>query len=246
MMNDAFAKDNNENSLHSFLFSQQAKPHAAIDALFSALLPFGQPFTLGIGDEFYLQANDEHYIVLLESGVVSFCHNDKRLHISSSFAPSVVGMVDSYGATYNVPARPEHFLLAETVCTGRFVRLPDFIKIADECDLWHDVARCLAYRLMVMSARRAYRLMVMSAHMSARDRELVGVDSYLKVRALLTEIWAYPQAYRESIIVLNFIQRRTGISRSRTMKILSELKKGGYIHIDNGRLTALGKLPVAY
>ncbi|EPE7443417.1 cytoplasmic protein, partial [Salmonella enterica subsp. enterica serovar Chester] len=140
MMNDAFAKDNNENSLHSFLFSQQAKPHAAIDALFSALLPFGQPFTLGIGDEFYLQANDEHYIVLLESGVVSFCHNDKRLHISSSFAPSVVGMVDSYGATYNVPARPEHFLLAETVCTGRFVRLPDFIKIADECDLWHDVA----------------------------------------------------------------------------------------------------------
>ncbi len=129
------------------------------------------------------------------------------------------------------PARPEHFLLAETVCTGRFVRLPDFIKIADECDLWHDVARCLAYRLMVMSAR---------------DRELVGVDSYLKVRALLTEIWAYPQAYRESIIVLNFIQRRTGISRSRTMKILSELKKGGYIHIDNGRLTALGKLPVAY
>ncbi|EKA2160415.1 helix-turn-helix domain-containing protein, partial [Salmonella enterica] len=51
---------------------------------------------------------------------------------------------------------------------------------------------------------------------------------------------------RESIIVLNFIQRRTGISRSRTMKILSELKKGGYIHIDNGRLTALGKLPVAY
>ncbi|EKN8671758.1 cytoplasmic protein, partial [Salmonella enterica] len=181
MMNDAFAKDNNENSLHSFLFSQQAKPHAAIDALFSALLPFGQPFTLGIGDEFYLQANDEHYIVLLESGVVSFCHDDKRLHISSSFAPSVVGMVDSYGATYNVPARPEHFLLAETVCTGRFVRLPDFIKIADECDLWHDVARCLAYRLMVMSAR---------------DRELVGVDSYLKVRALLTEIWAYPQAYR--------------------------------------------------
>lgn len=93
------------------------------------------------------------------------------------------------------------------------------------------MARCLAYRLMVMSAR---------------DRELVGVDSYLKVRALLTEIWAYPQDYRESIIVLNFIQRRTGISRSRTMKILSELKKGGYIHIDNGRLTALGKLPVAY
>lgn len=231
MMNESLVKDNNENLLHSFLFSQQAKPYAAIDALFSALLPFGQPFALGIGDEFYLQANEENYIVLLESGIVSYCRNDNRLHICSAFSPSIVGMVDSYGATYNVPTRPAHFLLAETACTGRFVRLPDFIKIVNECDLWHDVARCLAYRLMVMSAR---------------DRELVGVDSYLKVRALLIEIWAYPQVYRENIIVLNFIQQRTGISRSRTMKILSELKKGGYITIDNGRLTALGKLPVAY
>lgn len=231
MMNEPSTQDSNENALHSFLFSQQAKPHAAIDALFTALMPFGQPFTLGIGDEFYLQANDENYIVLLESGIVSYCRRDNGLHITSSFAPSVVGMVDSYGATYNVQARPEHFLIAETACSGRFVRLPDFLKIVNECDLWHDVARCLAYRLMVMSAR---------------DRELVGVDSYLKVRALLIEIWAYPQAYRENIIVLNFIQRRTGISRSRTMKILSELKKGGYITIDNGRLTALGKLPVAY
>ncbi|ECG8588588.1 cytoplasmic protein [Salmonella enterica subsp. salamae] len=231
MMNDAFAKDNNENLLHSFLFSQQAKPYAAIDALFSALLPFGQPFTLAIGDKLYLQTNSENYIVLLESGIVSLCRRDNLLHIYSAFAPSLVGVVDSYGATYHVPARPEHFLIAETACTGRLVRLPDFLKIADECDLWHDVARFLAYRLMVMSAR---------------DRELVGVDSYLKVRALLIEIWAYPQSYRENIIVLNFIQQRTGISRSRTMKILSELKKGGYITIDNGRLTALGKLPVAY
>ena len=67
-----------------------------------------------------------------------------------------------------------------------------------------------------------YRLMVMSV----RDRELVGVDSYLKVRALLIELWAYASEYRQSINVLNFIQRRTGISHSRTMKLLSELKKG--------------------
>ncbi len=79
--------------------------------------------------------------------------------------------------------------------------------------LWHDVARCLAYRLMVMSAR---------------DRELVGVDSYLKeVRALLTEVWKHHRP-TGLIIVLNFIQRRTEISRSRTMKILSEPKKAVY------------------
>jgi CRP-like cAMP-binding protein len=227
---DNFENDN-ENTFHSYLFSQQAKPHAAIDALFSALLPFGKPFTVATGEVFLLHSEQVNRIVLLESGIFSFCRSDSRLHVSSAFAPSLVGLVDSYGVTYNVPTRPEHILIAETGCRGRTVSLPDFIKVADECDLWHDVARILAYRLMVMNVR---------------DRELVGVDSYLKVRALLIEIWAYADEYRQSINVLNFIQRRTGISRSRTMKLLSELRRGGYINIDGGRLLGIKKLPMAY
>lgn len=225
------ADNDNENGLHSYFFSQQAKPHAALDALFSALWSFGQPFCLQPGEEFFLSSDGEHKIVLLQSGIFSFCRCGSNLHVLSTFAPSIVGLVDSYGATYNVPTRPEHFLIAETQCSGRAVSLPDFIKVADECDLWHDVARILAYRLMVMNVR---------------DRELVGVDSYLKVRSLLIELWAYASEYRQSINVLNFIQRRTGISRSRTMKLLSELKKGGYISIDGGRLLDMKKLPMAY
>ncbi|EMC8872176.1 helix-turn-helix domain-containing protein, partial [Escherichia coli] len=64
--------------------------------------------------------------------------------------------------------------------------------------------------------------------------------------SLLIELWAYASEYRQSINVLNFIQRRTGISRSRTMKLLSELKKGGYITIDGGRLIDMKKLPTAF
>lgn len=225
------AENDNENTLHSYLFSQQAKPYAALDALFSALWSFGKPFNLNPGDEFLLNSGGENKIVLLQSGIFSFCRSGSGLHVSSTFAPSIVGLVDSYGVTYDVPTRPEHFLIAETECRGRAVSMPDFIKTIDECDLWHDVARILAYRLMVMSVR---------------DRELVGVDSYLKVRALLIELWAYASEYRQSINVLNFIQRRTGISRSRTMKLLSELKKGGYISIDGGRLLDMKKLPTAY
>lgn len=225
------AENDNENTLHSYLFSQQAKPYAALDALFSALWSFGKPFNLNPGDEFLLNSGSENEIVLLQSGIFSFCRRGSGLHVCSAFAPSIVGLVDSYGVTYDVPTRPEHFLVAETECRGRAVSLPDFIKTVDECDLWHDVARILAYRLMVMSVR---------------DRELVGVDSYLKVRALLIELWAYASEYRQSINVLNFIQRRTGISRSRTMKLLSELKKGGYISIDGGRLLDMKKLPTAY
>ncbi|QGN36499.1 cytoplasmic protein [Klebsiella oxytoca] len=230
-MNSEVAENDNENALHSYLFSQQAKPYAALDALFSALWSFGKPFNLQPGDEFYLNSAEENKIVLLESGIFSFCRCGSGLHVTSAFAPSIIGLVDSYGMTYDVSTRPEHFLIAETECRGRAVSMPDFIKTADECDLWHDVARILAYRLMVMCVR---------------DRELVGVDSYLKVRSLLIELWAYASEYRLSINVLNFIQRRTGISRSRTMQLLSELKKGGYISIDGGRLLDMKKLPMAY
>lgn len=221
----------NDNKLHSFTFSQQAKPYAAIDAIFSALRPFGQPFVLQAGEEMQLNLECGNRIVLLEDGVFSYCRSDDRMLVTSEFAPSLMGLTDSYGITYDVPARPEHFLVAETLTRGCAVSLADFVRIVGECDLWHDVARFLAYRLMVMSVR---------------DRELVGVDSYLKVRTLLIEIWSYSEEYRRSINVLNFIQRRTGISRSRTLKLLSELKKGGYINIDNGRLLSVQKLPVAY
>ena len=134
------AENDNENTLHSYLFSQQAKPHAALDALFSALWSFGKPFNLNPGDEFLLNSGGENKIVLLQSGIFSFCRCGSGLHVCSAFAPSIVGLVDSYGVTYDVPTRPEHFLVAETECSGRAVSLPDFIKTVDECDLWHDVA----------------------------------------------------------------------------------------------------------
>ncbi|MFV0264870.1 MAG: helix-turn-helix domain-containing protein [Kluyvera sp.] len=226
-----FDSSNDVNDLHSYLFSRQAKPYAAIDALFSALMPYGQPFVLKPGEELPFIAEQGNQIILLEEGIVAYCRSGDRMHITSGFAPALLGLVDCYGATYDVINRPTHYLCAETECRGRAVALVDFIRIADECDLWHDIARFLAYRLMVMYAR---------------DRELVGVDSYLKVRALLIELWAYPEDYRKGINVLSFIQRRTGISRSRTLKILSELKKGSYINIDNGRLVSIRKLPLAY
>ncbi|MGI5048442.1 hypothetical protein ACM9HD_34155, partial [Streptomyces sp. JAC25] len=69
--------------------------------------------------------------------------------------------------------------LRDMVCTGRGVRTPDFIKIADEGDVRPGAARCLAYHLMVMSER---------------DSELAGVDYDVNIRATQTEAWANAQS----------------------------------------------------
>ncbi len=88
---------------YTFLFSQQYKPHAAIDALFSPAATC-QPFTLGIGDEFiYRQTMNTTLYYWSQALFLSVIMTND---LYSSFAPSVVGMVDSYGATYNKP--PAH------------------------------------------------------------------------------------------------------------------------------------------
>jgi hypothetical protein len=46
------------------------------------------------------------------------------------------------------------------------------------------------------------------------------------IRTLILELGSYPEEYREQINVLNFIQRRTNLSRSGILYVLSELRKG--------------------
>ncbi|WP_414166023.1 helix-turn-helix domain-containing protein [Superficieibacter sp. BNK-5] len=233
-MNTENLKDisNNVEALHSFIFSQQSKPFAAINSIFTALLPFCTPLFLSAGEIFpSVREDGENNIILLEEGICSVFYTKTQLHAGVIFAPSVTGMGDSYAAHYNISKQPLYAMIAETDCKYYVIRQTDFLSCADKFDLWHDIARILMQRLILMGAR---------------EQEQVGVDSYLKVRVLLIEVWAYPEDYRQQINILKFIQRRTGLSKSRIMKILSELRKGGYISIDNGKLIQVKKLPAAF
>lgn len=79
-----------------------------------------------------------------------------------------------------------------------------------------------------------------------RNSALVGGDAYTGIKQLLEEIDSFPNAYKQQINVPYYIVRRTGVSRSRVMKILSDLKMGGYIIIKDGKLIQLNNLPAAY
>ncbi|POT60037.1 cytoplasmic protein [Citrobacter amalonaticus] len=225
--------NSNGEELPAFAFSQKTKYLSAQQTLFDALLPAGEPFSQPAHWVHQFSPDQENAnIILLDKGIISICHSGSNLYMSTAFSPSVLGLIDGYGFYYNIPGRPQHYLYAETDCSGYFVPLNKFVETANTQELWHDVARTLAHRLLVMSAR---------------EQELVGVDSYLKVRALIIELWTYPKEYRMQINIVNFIQRRTALSRSRIMKFLSDLRIGGYISINRGKLeSVLQKLPSAY
>ncbi|HDT6543928.1 TPA: helix-turn-helix domain-containing protein [Kluyvera ascorbata] len=224
--------DDSSRSLHAFEFSQKTKPLKTIMALHSILAPFGSAFTLNPSAKMLLSNDRETaFIVLVTTGCFSVSHAQVDLHMATVFAPTVVGLIDGYSLYYDVPARPQHYIRAETECTGWIIPLDTFVEKCDEFNLWHDIARILAQRVMVMSAR---------------DSEMVGNDAYSKIRSLLMELWLYPEDIRRQIKVSSFIQRRTRISRSRIMDVLAELKKGHYIEVQSGVLVYMDKLPTAF
>ncbi|WP_228299118.1 winged helix-turn-helix transcriptional regulator [Klebsiella pneumoniae] len=163
-------------------------------------------------------------VIMLEEGIASICHGEKQMVVTPLFSPSILGFMDGYGLFDDIPQKRHYVLFAETDLRGRWISHQAAVDILNEQNLWRHVTHILAQRLMVLSMR---------------EQELMGVDSYLMVRTLLMELAGYPEAYRRKINVLNFILRRTNLSRSRIMSILSELRKGDYITIHRGVLRTI-------
>lgn len=222
----------NKNPLHAYDFYRKTRPDSTVVLLHEKLIPHGKPFNLPADHTYVLSPNKiESALVLMTNGIYSYCHAESNLYIATGFSPGIIGLVDGYSLYYNIEERPQHYIVAETMCEGYLVPIENFLKCAEEFELWHDISRILAHRLMVMSAR---------------EGEIVGVNSYTTVRALLSELWMYPEDYRNQINVEKFIQRRSGLSRSQIMRVLSDLKKGDYLDIVMGKLINLGKLPHSY
>jgi CRP-like cAMP-binding protein len=220
------------NSLHAYDFAMKTKPHMAIKILHEKLHGFGTPVTLEAGEELFFDNDKESaFIFLVYEGCISICHFNTGLHAGTGFAPTIVGLIDGYSLYYGVENRPRHYIVAETQCKGYKVPLDRFVEQCDKHELWHDIARILAQRLMTMSAM---------------EEELVGRDAYGSIRAVLIELWLYPEDIRSQLNIAAFIQKRTNLSRSRIMAVLSALKEGGYITIKTGKLIDLNKLPKAF
>lgn len=218
--------------LHSYVFATETKPEKSILLLDQLLRPFGVPFELSAAEEVLL--GRERYntsVLFVTKGCFSVCNSANHLYMATLFAPTIIGLIDGYSLFYNVKNRPTHYIHAEVPCQGWRLPVDIFAEKCDEYNLWHDIARILAQRMMTMSTR---------------ESELVGIDAYGKIRSLLTELSLYPEEIRIQINAASFIQRRTRLSRSQTMKILAELKKGEFITIENGSLLAIHKLPFAF
>ncbi|HHH3455036.1 winged helix-turn-helix transcriptional regulator [Klebsiella variicola] len=219
------ASPSTDQALPSFYYGSRTKPLLALESLFTAFRPASAPFELARESNYDFRPDHaEPGVIMLEEGIASICHGEKQMVVTPLFSPSILGFMDGYGLFDDIPQQRHYVLFAETDLHGRWISHQAAVDILNEQNLWRHVTHILAQRLMVLSMR---------------EQELMGVDSYLMVRTLLMELAGYPEAYRRKINVLNFILRRTNLSRSRIMSILSELRKGDYIMIHRGVLRTI-------
>lgn len=107
----------------------------------------------------------------------------------------------------------------------------DFFKVIEEQKLWKETSHVISFYYHV--------LLWKSYHFYA-------ADSYVLVRKSLITLGEMTPETRMNINASQYITSTTNLSKSYVMKVIQELRKGGYIEIQRGRLISLGKLPQKY
>lgn len=106
----------------------------------------------------------------------------------------------------------------------------DFYSFISDCNLWEDLYYIMHYTASILNIK----LQIM-----------LSCDLYSVIKYYLREIDNNP-ALKGQVNVCDYITRRSGFSKSGTMMILSELKKGNYIDIERGRLMKIKSLPSGF
>lgn len=206
------------------------KPLAAIERLSQIITEDMEPFILQRHKIFPIfDESSTRCIYVMTEGNFALVRNTDGLYIMSVRSPLVLGLSMIFKDI--IAQDRHHTLFSETVCRGYKIPVDEAKHRITELNLWPDVSVILSYWLELLFDR---------------DKSMVGADAYSMVRYNLLKIIQYSQTERMNINVEKFIHQHTRLARSGIMKILSDLKVGGYINMRRGRLVSINNLPKNY
>lgn len=174
-----------------------------------------------------IRYNEENirYCFLLYKGSVALHRRGDGMVLNSESSPFVFGIS-------NQLSNEEHMYI-RTLDECRVGQLPlaKANEIVAKDDLWESLSH-----LVIYTTGRVYDHCMAITQMSAYDI----------IRFHLLELMSEPDTIRLKITAANYIIDRSYLSRSGTMRILSELRTGGYILMDKGILIEIRHLPLKY
>ncbi|WP_097163355.1 winged helix-turn-helix transcriptional regulator [Enterobacter sp. CC120223-11] len=169
---------------------------------------------------FHFVKKGERMCYIILSGSVSVIRNsDKRVLVNIS-APLILGLNIFGEDTIHIK------LLSE--CQVGELPLETAMEIIRTRNLWEQMT---------------YYMMSFSKKIWISSEMLSAGSSYDLIKYQLTELMKEPEDYRNNISADLYIKNKTNLSRSGIMRILAELKKGGYIVMLRGILLKINQLP---
>ncbi|MBL5913602.1 helix-turn-helix domain-containing protein [Enterobacter asburiae] len=203
--------------------SQRGSPYA--QELISHLLPESTTRCAARGERLDLQINGQGICYLILEGTVAVYRKSDDMMLSTARAPAVFGLANLTDIYFN------DYLMTFSPCligTLTTERLNDIIQ---EKALWG-----LLSKQIIFAYSRLYNNVMPQGAPTA----------YEMIRQQLVKLMEEDRSYRLSVTAERYIREKTQLSRSGVMRILADLKTGGFIEMEEGRLITINKLPARY
>ncbi|HEX4504004.1 MAG TPA: helix-turn-helix domain-containing protein [Scandinavium sp.] len=166
--------------------------------------------------------HDDEILLILE-GWIEFSHKESHVMLGGVKGPYILKLVPKALFENYVVSANSHF---------SYISCPRhlFYSHIEAHNLWRDLYIILSYSSLLMF----------------QQFEVMGMGSlYDVVKYYLFKIESDAEIKKKEN-VCHYITTRTGYSRSGVMTIIRELRKGGYIEMDNGRLLRINSLPQGF
>lgn len=204
---------------------QIKKPAESINTILS-YFPVSQPYLLESGQTLPIRPRNESsprkiYFLLDGAMISSVGEDEKKQNLGIVMSPSIIGL----GQLAPSGAIAQYEAIAP--CMVDSISVNDFIKVIEEKQLWPDVINVMVTIINTLTARTATSGL-QSAYEIIRSY-IIYMDSENAC------------AIKKRYTVVKYMQTFSRLSRSIILKILSELKAGGFIEMEKGKLIRINR-----
>ncbi|RVQ79683.1 Crp/Fnr family transcriptional regulator [Enterobacter hormaechei] len=172
-----------------------------------------------------LQVNGQSMCYLILDGTVAIYRRSDDMMLSTARSPALFGLANLTDIYFT------DYLRTVTPCLIGVLTTERVAEIIKEKALWG----LLSNHLMFVYNRLYHNVMPKGAP-----------TAYEMIRQQLVLLMQEDDSYRRSVTAERYIRDKTQLSRSGVMRILADLKTGGFIEMEEGRLIKINKLPARY
>lgn len=206
--------------------SVRKRDTTSLNLLIEKLSPRLDFMSYPAGKRFVFTPEKNSCCYFVRAGIISLYRQPNDVLVELIEAPMLLGTVPlppSSQFSYTVK-------VSETADIA-ILELDQLYSLLTELQLWEHFAR---------------HMQVMASVMTDMLFKHVSVSVFELVRTQLYELMDQNVKIRNSISAEKYIRSKTRVSRSSVMRMLSDLKAGGYIVIENGILKAINNIPARY